>query len=73
MSRQAASQDQADAFVAKLHDFMNTLDEPEQCWLAALLTRPSAEEDVQGYLLPPGQLDGWTAGTAARCAGRSRC
>jgi hypothetical protein len=57
MSEHAITQDQAAGFVEKLNGFIATLDEQEQGWLVALLTRPSPEEDVQGYMvLPPFSL-----------------
>jgi hypothetical protein len=57
MGEHAITQDQAAGFVEKLNGFIATLDEQEQGWLVALLTRPSPEEDVQGYMvLPPFSL-----------------
>jgi len=57
MSEQTTTIEQADAFVAKLNRFATTLDAQEQGWLVALLARPAAEEEVQGYqLLPPFSL-----------------
>ena len=44
-------QEQMAAFVEKLNDFMATISEQEQRWLAALVTSADADQSVQGYLL----------------------
>ena len=44
-------QEQMAAFVEKLNDFMATISEQEQRWLAALVTSADGDQSVQGYLL----------------------